>query len=149
MIVIMTKNLTVSADILIEASPAKVWEVLVTPKYVAQWDELPEDYPQEPMSVGSKVVWELPNGEQSITTISKADPKSELVIDLYGTAWEVTPKAGEVAYQYKLEKQGSQTLLKIRIGDFAMIENGEMYYEASVEFAEESKKMIKTLAEGL
>ncbi|GAB2566877.1 SRPBCC domain-containing protein [Gracilibacillus alcaliphilus] len=145
----MTKNLTVFADILIDAPPAKVWEVLVTPRYVAQWDELPEDYPQEPMTVGSKVVWELPNGEQSITTVSKADPENELVIDLYGTAWKVTPEAGEVAYQYKLEKQDSQTLLNIRIGDFAIIENGEMYYAASVEFAEESKKTIKTLAEEL
>lgn len=26
-----------------------------------QWDELPEDYPKGNMTMGSKVVWELPN----------------------------------------------------------------------------------------
>ena len=54
----MTKSLIVKDEVLIRATTSRVWEVLVKPKYVAQWDELPENYPSEDMTKGSKVVWE-------------------------------------------------------------------------------------------
>lgn len=145
----MTKPLIVETEIMIHASASKVWEVLVTPKYVAQWDELPEDYPQEQMTAGSEVVWDLPNGEQSITRISKADEGKELKIDLSHTGWPIKPAEGDVAYHYELINKNDHTLLKIKIGDFSLIEDGQMYYEASVEFAEEAKTTIKALAESL
>lgn len=145
----MTNKLIVKDEIVIEAPPSKVWEVLIQPKYVAQWDALPEDYPSEPMSVGSKVVWENPKGGQTITSIIKAEKEKELVIALTITRWEVQPKEGDVAYTYRLEKQGDYTLLKIEIGDFSLIKDGEMYYEASIEFANESKTVIKDLAENM
>lgn len=34
-----------------------------------------------------------------------------------------------------------------KIGDFSLLSNGQMYYDASVEFAENSKQVIKQLAE--
>ncbi|GIO22792.1 hypothetical protein [Oceanobacillus sp. J11TS1] len=74
----MKNQLIVKEEITINASSENVWDVLTLPKYVAQWDELPEDYPEEPMTVGSQVVWDLPNGEQSITTIIKAEKKKNL-----------------------------------------------------------------------
>lgn len=73
----MQKQLIVTEEITINADPEKVWNVLTLPKYVAQWDELPEDYPQERMTAGSRVVWDLPNGEQSITTIMKAENEAD------------------------------------------------------------------------
>lgn len=75
----MTAELIVRDEVLIDAPPAKVWKVLITPKYVAQWDELPEGYPSEDMSKGSEVVWEH-NGEKTITTIIKAEEMKELQI---------------------------------------------------------------------
>ncbi|USK34256.1 SRPBCC domain-containing protein [Bacillus sp. F19] len=144
----MAKQLMVSDEILIDAAPEKVWEILIDAKYVAQWDELPEDYPLGKMDEGSRVIWELPNGGQSITTIIAAIPKKELKIALYVSNWEEKPKEGDVAYLYQLEEQGSRTLLKIRIGDFSLIKNGQNYYEASAEFAENAKMAIKKLAEG-
>jgi uncharacterized protein YndB with AHSA1/START domain len=143
----MTEKLIVKDEILIEAAPAKVWDILTKPKYVAQWDELPENYPAEDMTVGSKVVWELPNGGQSITTIIEAVEQKRLKIALYGSNWEIKPNEGDVAYVFQLEEKDSQTLLKIEIGDFALIKDGQMYYDASVEFAENAKKVIKELAE--
>lgn len=88
----MERNLTVRDEILIEADPSKVWEVLIKPKYVAIWDALPENYPTEDMSKGSKVVWENPNGGETVTTIIKAEPTKELVIALYLSNWELKPK---------------------------------------------------------
>ncbi|WP_339183832.1 SRPBCC domain-containing protein [Oceanobacillus sp. FSL W7-1293] len=143
----MKKQLIVTEEITIHASLEKVWEVLTLPKYVAQWDELPEDYPSEPMTEGSKVVWDLPNGEQSITTIIKAEKERELIIDLHGTGWKFKPEPGEVAYRYLLEPAGSHTKLVIEIGDFSLLDQGKDYYDASVDFAKESSNVIKALAE--
>ncbi|NSL51867.1 SRPBCC domain-containing protein [Calidifontibacillus erzurumensis] len=145
----MTNKLVVKDEILIDAAPSKVWEVLTYPKYVAQWDELPEDYPTEQMGVGSKVVWDLPNGGQTITTIIKAEEMEELKIALYVSTWEEKTNEGDVAYTYKLDEVNGNTLLKIEIGDFALLTNGQDYYDASVQFASEAKKVIKELAESL
>ncbi|WP_428909572.1 SRPBCC family protein [Niallia sp. Krafla_26] len=145
----MTEKLIVKDEVRINAASSKVWEVLVNPKYVAQWDELPENYPSENMGKGSKVVWDLPNGGQSITTIIKAEEMKELQIALYVSNWEVKPNEGDVAYRYQLEDLNGSTLLKMEIGDFSLLKNGQNYYDASVEFASEAKNVIKELAENL
>lgn len=143
----MADSLFVDEEILIDAPPETIWRVLTESKYVAQWDELPEGYPEGAMSMGSKVVWELPDGGQSITTIINAEPQKELKISLFVSKWEEKIKEGDIAYLFQLEERGRSTLLKIRIGDFSLIKNGRNYYEASVEFAGNSKKVIKELAE--
>lgn len=145
----MPEKLIVKDEVVIGATPEKVWEVLVNPKFVAQWDELPEDYPSENMTEGSKVVWEHPNGGETVTTIMKAEEKKELKIALYSSTWEVQPNVGDVAYLYQLEERNDTTLLKIEIGDFSLLTGGQDYYDASVEFAKESKQVIKELAENL
>lgn len=144
----MTKSLTVKDEIFIEAPRKNVWEVLIKPKYVAQWDELPEDYPREDMKVGSKVVWKHPNGGETITTIIKADEEQELIISLYSSTWKEEINDGDIAYRYTLEEHNG-TLLKIEIGDFSLLKDGQNYYNASVEFATEAKQIIKKLAEEL
>ncbi|WP_332692165.1 SRPBCC family protein [Halalkalibacter lacteus] len=143
----MAEQLIVRDEILIGAIPARVWDILTKPKYVAQWDELPEDYPEEDMTEGSKVVWDLPNEGQSITTIIKAVEHKELKIALFVSNWEIKPTEGDVAYVYHLEEQDGKTLLKMDIGDFSLIKNGKMYYNASVEFTKSAKRVIKELAE--
>jgi len=145
----MTEELIVRDEILIEANPRKVWEVLTKPKYVAKWDELPENYPSDDMTKGSKVIWEHPSGGQTVTTIIKAEEMKELIISLYSSSWEVKPNEGDVAYLYQLEDLNGSTLLKIEIGDFSLLKDGQDYYDASVEFASESKQVIKELAENL
>lgn len=143
----MVMELTVRDEIMINASPSRVWEILVLPKYVAQWDELPENYPQQEMQLGSKVVWELPNNQKNITTIIEANKPHSLVISLHVTTWENTPRVGDVVYRYQLVDQEEGTLLKIEIGDFSLLKDGQMYYDASVEFAKKAKNTIKDLAE--
>lgn len=118
---IMTNILIVKDEVHIEATPSKVWKVLINPKYIAQWDELPENYPSENMSKGSKVVWEHPNGDQTVTTIIKAEELKELKLALYSSNWEVKPNEGDVAYLFKLEDLNGSTLLKIEIGDFSLL----------------------------
>ena len=145
----MTNKLIVNDEVHIGVTPSKVWEVLTNPKYVAQWDELPENYPSEHMGMGSKVVWEHPNGVQTVTTIINAEEMKELKIALYSSNWEVKPNEGDVAYLFRLEDLNGSTLLRIEIGDFSFLKDGQDYYDASVEFASEAKKTIKELAENL
>ena len=146
----MTKKLIVKNEIQIQATPEKVWEVLVTPKYVAQWDDLPENYPSEKMKEGSKVVWEHPNGGQVVTTVIRSLENKELKIALYSSNWEDEIKEGDIANVYQVEEQQDGiTWLSIEIGDFSLLQNGVDYYKGSVEFASESKNIIKKLAESL
>lgn len=145
----MTEKLIVRDEILIEAPAEKVWEALIKPKYVAQWDELPEHYPEEDMKVGSKVVWDHPNGGQTVTTIIKAVENKVLQIALYSSSWDNAINEGDISYLYQLEEQDGGVLLKIEIGDFSLLKDGQNYYDASVEFAAGSKKIIKTLAESM
>ncbi|WP_261178573.1 hypothetical protein [Anaerobacillus sp. CMMVII] len=72
-----------------------------------------------------------------------------MTISLYVSTWEETPPVGAIAYKYHLEARDNQTVLSIEIGDFALLKKGQMYFDASIEFAESSKKVIKTLAESL
>lgn len=144
----MSKQLIVKDEMMIEATREKVWDVLIKPKYVAIWDELPENYPEDDMTVGSEVVWDYPGG-QTVTKIIKAEKNKQLVIALSSTNWEVQPQAGDIAYTYTLEDHNGKTLLKIEIGDFSLLKDGKNYYDASVEFAADSKQIIKQLAEKL
>lgn len=142
-------KLVVKEEVFIDASAQSVWTVLTDPQYVAQWDELPEDYPSEPMKKGSEVVWDLPNGEQSITRLTTVLPEEELMIDLINTVWTEKPAEGTVGYHFMLSEENNKTKLTLEIGDFSLIPKGQEYYEASVEFAEEATVIIKKLAEGL
>lgn len=54
-----------------------------------------------------------------------------------------------MACLHQLEGLKVGTLLKIEIGDFSLLQDGHDYYEASVEFAADSIKAIKELAENL
>lgn len=101
----MTQQLIVKDEIFIPSPPSIVWEVLVNPKYVAQWDELPEGYPSESMTVGSKVVWEHPNGGETVTKVIEAEQFKKLKISLYSSNWEVVPNEGDVAYTYVRRKR--------------------------------------------
>lgn len=96
----MANSLIVKDEIRIEAAPERVWEILTKPKYVAVWDELPEDYPDEDLTEGSQVVWDLPNGEKSVTTIIEAEKMKKFKIALYVSTWKNKPKEGDVAYLY-------------------------------------------------
>ena len=139
--------LIVKDEILIHASAAKVWDVLVSPNYVRQWDELPEDFPEEKMSVGSEVVWDLPNGGITKTTVIEAERERKLMISLYVSNWKMNPNPEDIAYTYELMEQDNGVKLSINIGDFSLLQNGGDYYEASIEFAREAKQKMKQLAE--
>lgn len=135
--------LTVKESITIQAPAARVWEVLITPKYIRQWDELPEGFGEEAMQKGSVVNWE----GYSRLTVSEFEPNRLLKMNLHGEKWEKPPSAYDIAYTFGLEQDGQATVLTISIGNFAALPDGKQYFDASVEFATTAKAKIKELAE--
>ena len=145
----MSTELIVRNNVLVQAPPARVWEVLVTPRYIRQWDELPEGFNDAvPLQPGTEMVWVHPNGHRTTLMVTSLKPEKELILSLDNSNWTVKPRPVEVAYTYTLSEQEGGTGLALTIGDFSRIEHGDKYYEASLDFALKAAKKIKALAEG-
>ena len=139
----MEDSLLVKNTILIKAPAGRVWEVLTTPRFIKQWDELPEDFGDAPLSKGSVINWE----GYSKLTVTEFEPGKLLKMKLYAEKWEKPEAAYDVAYTFSLGEEKGNTRLTLSIGDFAVLPNGQSYYEASLEFADTATKKIKELSE--
>lgn len=118
-------------------------EVLTLPSYIKQWDDLPEGFGEEPLTHGRTIVWE---GHATLT-VTAFEPAQRLRMRLYvADSREQPPSAYDIAYTYTLTAQDSGTLLTITVGDFAPLANGQEYYDASVDFANDVGEQIKQLA---
>lgn len=137
------KELIVKNEIAIDASAAKVWEVLIAPKFIRQWDALPQDFPDYYLETGREIEW---SGNSKITVAAMV-PHEYLKLSLYVNKWELGPSSYDINYTYKLSGQDNQTLLNIEIGDFGQLDNGQEYYEAALEFAEKALSKIQSLSE--
>lgn len=137
-----TPTLLVEEQIQIPASPMRVWQILTTPRYIRQWDDLPEGFGEEALTLGSTIDWE---GHVRLT-ITVFEPAQRLRMAMYGAKWEQPPSAYDIAYTYTLMAQDDGTLLMLTVGDFAPLANGQEYYDASVEFAGDAGQKIKQLA---
>ncbi|UJL46756.1 SRPBCC domain-containing protein [Virgibacillus sp. NKC19-16] len=140
-------TLIVTDEIIIHAPLSKVWDVLIKSKYIREWDDLPDDFPEEVLDVGSEIIWDFPDGSFSKNTVVKAEEGKEMQIALYVSNWEVTPKLGEIIYSFEILMHGDGTRLRLRHGDFSLLSNGEDYQEASAKFSAIAKRKIKQLAE--
>ncbi|TGL63476.1 SRPBCC family protein [Leptospira sarikeiensis] len=141
----MSEELIVRKEIEIAAKPSEVWKVLTKSEFIKQWDELPEDFLTEFISLGTVIEWE----GFSKLTVTGFDPENFLKFSLYLPQVELDPSQYDIFYSYTLRSQNSKTIMIVEIGDFSPIPNGEDYYEASLEFAEEGGAKIKKLSESL
>jgi uncharacterized protein YndB with AHSA1/START domain len=139
----MSQSLIVTSQIRIDAPVSKVWEVLVAPKYIRQWDDLPQDFDDYYLDTGRVISWP----GFSKMTVKVCEPYEKLVLDLYSEKWEQPPAAYDIAYTYDLISNEGVTTLTLQIGDFGILPDGENYYQASEEFASIALEKIKSLAE--
>jgi len=139
----MAQELTVSKKIIIEAPVAKVWEVLIAPKYIRQWDDLPNDFEDYYLEHGKVIDW---SGMTRLTVIGY-EPNKLLILSLYVSKWEQPPSHYDIGYRYRLAEEGDKTLLELEIGDFSVLPDGKDYYASSEEFAETALEKIKNLSE--
>src|SRR4030095_7319967 len=105
-------------------SPAsRVWEVLVLPKYIKQWDDVPEGCGEEHLRSGSGLEWP---GHARLT-VTHCEPCRLLRLVLFVPKWEA-PVPEDIAYTYRLEGKETGTVLSITVGDFGRLPDGKRYY---------------------
>lgn len=139
----MAQELIVSKEIFIEAPLAKVWEVLIAPKYIRQWDDLPQDFEDYYLEYGKVIDW----SGMTRLTVTGYEPNKLLVFSLYVSKWELSPSSYNIAYTYRLAEKGDGTALHLDIGDFSVLPDGQDYYGSSLEFARTALEKIKKIAE--
>jgi uncharacterized protein YndB with AHSA1/START domain len=139
----MTQELTVSKEIFIDAPVAKVWEVLIAPKYIRQWDDLPHDFEDYYLEHGKVIDW----SGMTRLTVTGYEPNESLIFSLYVSKWEQPPSFYDIAYRYRLAAEQEGTLLQLEIGDFSVLPDGRDYYASSEEFAVTALEKIKNLSE--
>lgn len=139
----MAQDLTVRKEIRIEAPVSKVWEVLIAPKYIRQWDDLPQDFEDYYLEHGKTIDW----SGMTRLTVTAYEPHELLIFSLYVSKWELPPSSYDIGYRYYLSSEGDGTLLRIEIGDFSVLPDGNDYYGSSIEFAETALEKIKNLSE--
>jgi len=139
----MGQELTVSKEIFIEAPVAKVWEVLIAPKYIRQWDDLPQDFEDYYLEYGKVIDW----SGMTRLTVTACEPNERLVFSLYVSKWPESPSHYDIAYRYELVETNNGTLLKFEVGDFSVLPDGRDYYSSSEEFARIALEKIKNLSE--
>lgn len=137
------KELIVSNNILIDAPLAKVWEVLVAPKFIRQWDSLPEDFADYYLEVGAEILYT----GSSKRVVTEMEAHERLRLSLYLTKWELPPSSYDIGYTFSLKESDGFTQLSVEIGDFGALEEGEAYFAEFTEFAERALKKIQLIAE--
>lgn len=139
----MNHTLIVKNYIKINATPEKVWDVLTNPRYIRQWDNLPEDFGDEAVSAATVINWP----GLSKLSVTGYEPGRVIRYQLYADAWGdlVIP---DINYSYVISQdENGGTWLGIEIGDFAVLEDGSKYYEESTNFGHTASQKIKELAE--
>ena len=120
---------------------------LVKPGFIRQWDEVPEGYGDDPLNMGSEMAWESEGGKIVKLVVIEYEPMELLQLSLSNSSWAVQPAPGEITYTYTLTETGGSTQLLIQVGDFSILLNGQDYYDASLEFANDAAIKIKQLAD--
>lgn len=139
----MSKSLIVNNSIRINASVARVWEVLTKPEYIRKWDELPEDFGDYEIHPATIIEWP----GYSRLKVVELELNKKLKYSLYVPAWN-DESITNIGYTYTLSiDNDGHTWLGIEIGDFAILTEGDKYYDASVNFGETASHKIKALAE--
>lgn len=138
------QQLVAEGRIHIGAPVSRVWEVLVRPEYIRQWDDVPEGFDGTSLAPGSVLEW--PGSAR--LTVTGFHPHSHLRLAYESPKWG--SKVDGIAYEYELQASSGGSLLIVRVGDWAKAPDGRAadYHDASVEFVRSALAKIKELAEG-
>ncbi len=141
------RPLVVRTSVSIDAPASAVWAVLTTLRCIGEWDDLPDEYDGDSLTLGSELLWRRLDGGYTRLTVTAFEPYRRLRLALYGSTWSLPPASYDVGYTYSLADHAGATLLSIEIGDFAELYRGEDFYEASLDFGNRASRRIKELAE--
>ncbi|MGV3458962.1 MAG: hypothetical protein ACO1N9_00765 [Flavobacterium sp.] len=139
----MSKSLIVKNSVRIDAPLNRVWEVLTKPQYIRQWDDLPEDFGDYEISPATIIEWP---GYSKLSVV-EFELNKKLRYALYVPAWN-DESINNIGYTYTLSvDDNGYTWLTTEIGDFAILNEGDKYYDESFTFGQTASQKIKELAE--
>lgn len=139
----MNHNLIVKNHIQIDATPERVWDVLTNPKYIRQWNELPEDFGDDAVNAATEI--DFPG--YSRMKVSTFEPGKVIRYSMHISDFTLQAVPDAVyTYEISVDENG-RTWLKIEIGEFAvLLEDGKLYEESTI-FGKTASQKIKELAE--
>src|SRR6478735_10668475 len=140
-------KLVAEASIEIQAPMQRVWEVLVKPQYINQWDDMPDNYDyRNELAFGTQITWQQSADSFTRLTVVGMEPGKLFRLALYRSVWGNTVAPDAITYSYSITQESDKVKLSVAIGDFSILPDGEKYLNASKEFAEPALQKIKALA---
>jgi len=149
------RKLYVESSIAIDASPARVWDVLTRTEFTQKWAAaFNATGPIESnWTLGSEVLWRNAKGIVYVRgNVVAIDPPRLLrftVCDALNVG--MRPVSGvpddEITQSYSLSDEGKGTILSTSHGDFGKLANGEQLYPLVAQLWEKLLPKIKELAE--
>lgn len=141
-------ELFLNNSIEIHARTSIVWKILIQPRFIQQWSDLPVDFEGESdFSIGSEIQWKNKEEEVVKGIVITLEPEKLLRISLYDPTWNRPVAPEYLSYTYTVSNKNSRTLLSFHFGDFAKIPNSEKKYEEAMVFERKELQKIKELAE--
>lgn len=139
----MTRSLIIENNIRIDAPVIRVWEVLTKPQYIRQWHKLPEDFGDYEIHPATVIEWP----GLSTMKVVEFETNKRLRYSLFMPEWEMD-NITNIGYTYNLSTdENGHTWLGVSVGDFALLTEGDRYYDEHVNFGQTASQKIKELAE--
>lgn len=139
----MNHDLIIKNYLQIDATPEKVWDVLTNPKYIRQWDKLPEDFGDEAVNAATEIDFE----GYSRMKVTAFEPGKVIRYALHISDYTLQA-VPDATYFYGINvDENGKTWITIEIGDFSVVLEDGKLYEESVIFGKTASQKIKELAE--
>ncbi|PWU00040.1 MAG: hypothetical protein C5B52_09730 [Bacteroidetes bacterium] len=131
----MSQELTVKNSIVIQASPAKVWDALVNPEQTKKYMfgcETVSDWKQ-----GSELLWKgVYEGNEMVFvkgTITKIEPQKYLEYTTIDPNSGIEDKPENyLTVTYSIQNNNGSSLLTVTQGDYSKVGDGEKRYQETV-----------------
>ncbi len=132
--------------ILVDAPMHKVWDVLVKPRHIRKWDQLPRGFGNKALDFETVIRWPQNDDQFRELTVTAIEPPAYLRLALFDSTWNDLPEE-PVTYTFRLEQAGAKTRLILSIGDLGALEDGESELKKANEFVKRTLPLIKEVAE--
>ena len=147
-------KLYVDKSLEIEASSARVWEILTSRRHTREWASEftaggPQLHIESEWAVGGPVWWKDQNGVTVVEGTVTACILHALLRFTVFDAHSARPVVGaEDGITFKLTERLGKTILWVSQGDFSTMPDGARYRDLSEQVWERALPRIKRLAEG-
>ncbi|EKE29964.1 MAG: hypothetical protein ACD_2C00071G0003 [uncultured bacterium (gcode 4)] len=143
-------RLFIDKKVEINAPPAMVWDVLTKSEYTNQWAKefwwnmtVVSDW-----KLGSPVLWKNPEWKVEVEgNVTMVNPWVFLRFTVFDVSTWRIEVSDDDGITFELEDRGDKTLLHLTHGDFSVMDEGQKFYDMTLESWESVLPKIKELSE--